>query len=161
MPSDIDEHLPLLAAWVRYLKATRIVELGTREGESTHTLVQAAMKTGGRVITIDKDDCRPRCKWMKGEYEPHIVFIQSDSLMVGMENDSIDLLFIDTNHELQHTTNELMLWAPRVRPGGVILLHDMNCDGVLIAVANFCVENNIEYFYDKRQNGLGGILVCR
>jgi hypothetical protein len=36
----------------------------------------------------------------------------------------LDVLFIDTSHHYEHTLAELRTYAPRVKPGGVILLHD-------------------------------------
>ena len=36
----------------------------------------------------------------------------------------VDVLFIDTSHEYQHTLDELDAYVPRVVKGGVVLLHD-------------------------------------
>src|SRR5207247_4483024 len=38
--------------------------------------------------------------------------------------DSIDILYIDTNHEYDHTLRELEAWFPLVKQGGHILLDD-------------------------------------
>src|SRR5262249_32923697 len=35
-----------------------------------------------------------------------------------------DVLFIDTDHSYDHTLAELRTYMPRVRPGGIVLLHD-------------------------------------
>jgi cephalosporin hydroxylase len=38
------------------------------------------------------------------------------------------VLFIDTSHCYQHTLDELTVYGPRVRHGGVILLHDTDLE---------------------------------
>ena len=37
---------------------------------------------------------------------------------------SLDFVYIDGNHELQHVINDLYAWAPKVRKGGIIAGHD-------------------------------------
>jgi hypothetical protein len=51
-------------------------------------------------------------------------FVQADDLKVVDEAPTCDVLFIDTTHGYQQTWNELLNYAPKVRTGGVILLHD-------------------------------------
>jgi hypothetical protein len=36
----------------------------------------------------------------------------------------IEVLFDDASHDYGKTLEELRLWVPRVRPGGVVLMHD-------------------------------------
>ena len=41
----------------------------------------------------------------------------------------VDILFIDTSHEYEHTLAELYAYMPRVSNGGVALFHDTNLMG--------------------------------
>lgn len=52
-PSDINEHLELLYSLAAETNAQKIVELGTRGGNSTCALVIGAAETGGHVTSVD------------------------------------------------------------------------------------------------------------
>lgn len=55
-------------------------------------------------------------------------FLQADDLSgqaLRFVPDRLDVLFIDTNHRYEHTLAELRAYVPRVRPGGVVLAHDV------------------------------------
>ena len=41
----------------------------------------------------------------------------------------VDVFFLDTSHEYEHTLAELRAYMPRVAPGGVALFHDTNLFG--------------------------------
>ena len=56
----------------------------------------------------------------------------------------IDLLFIDGNHKKHFVINDLNFWYHRVRPGGLILMHDafeaQNDRGVMDAANEFFAD---------------------
>jgi predicted O-methyltransferase YrrM len=118
--SDIRHHLPLLASLAR----GNVVELGTRGGASTIALLAGVERRGGRLLSIDIEDCSAVARG-----HPLWAFLQGSStdertVETAAEWWPIDLLFIDTLHELAHVTSELTLWEPHVAPGGTICLHD-------------------------------------
>ena len=41
----------------------------------------------------------------------------------------VDVFFLDTSHEYEHTLAELRAYMPRLAPGGVALFHDTNLIG--------------------------------
>ena len=41
----------------------------------------------------------------------------------------VDVFFLDTSHEYEHTLAELRAYMPRVAPGGIALFHDTNLLG--------------------------------
>jgi len=49
---------------------------------------------------------------------------------------SIDWVFIDGSHLLEHVSRDIALWAPKLRSGGIISGHDYvsDCPGVVKAV---------------------------
>ncbi|UCG53520.1 MAG: class I SAM-dependent methyltransferase [Candidatus Latescibacterota bacterium] len=49
----------------------------------------------------------------------------------------IDILYIDGSHRYKDALEDMKLWTPKVRPGGLILVHDMNNKGVLRAAHEF------------------------
>lgn len=72
--------------------------------------------------------------------------------------DQADVLFIDTSHERDHTLAELRLYGPKVRPGGVILLHDTDraeWPGVGAALDEWCAETGLEWYDHPFHHGLG------
>ncbi len=123
-PTDIHEHLMTLYMLTVELNLKTIVELGTREGESTIALLEAARRIGGRVHSIDIDPCI-KAKEMVRSYglEKYWVFTQGDDLEVEWGK-PIDHLFIDTSHLFEHTVKELEKYEPHVKRGGIITLHD-------------------------------------
>jgi len=152
--SDIAEHTAHLTAFVIATQAKFVVELGTRTGVSTRALAEGVKRTGGTLNAIDINDCS---QFLEGV---QCNFIHADDMTVALPANPIDILFIDTSHMLDHTFAELERWVPCVREGGFILLHDMNCGGVLEAVQNFCTKTGYQYLFDQRQNGLGVIIKC-
>jgi|TARA_R110002096_G_C14344763_1_gene702550 hypothetical protein len=51
-----------------------------------------------------------------------------------IEDKSLDFIFIDADHSYEQTKNDILTWSPKVKDGGMILGHDLNWDGVRIAV---------------------------
>lgn len=129
--SDISDHLPALQFFSACKNPTLIVELGTRAGESTRVLLNVAAESKGYLLSVDKNQCDI------GEH-PHKdrwTFRQSDDIEFANKSfvdwcsgkglaPIIDVLFIDTSHELTHTLNELNAWSPFLASEGVMLLHD-------------------------------------
>ena len=119
-PSDIYLHLPRMVDLVLSLNAQHVVELGTRTGVSTTAWLYALAQTGGRLTSVDLDERPPI-----GEHDAW-TFIQGDDMDRDLfaSIDAADVVFIDTSHLYTHTVRELDLWRHKVRPGGVICLHD-------------------------------------
>lgn len=123
-PTDIHEHLVTLHLLAIELNCKTIVELGTKLGESTIALLEAAKKIGGKVYSIDIAPClQAKSRVRSYGLGDYWTFIQGDDLKVKWDK-PIDLLFIDTSHTYNHTLNELRKYEPHVRNGGVIVMHD-------------------------------------
>lgn len=108
------------------MRATRIVEVGTAFGGSTRALVLAAMRTGGKVISIDIED---RSANIPPEFKPWWTQMVGPSQTLAPKvNDwhpePIDLLFIDGEHSFPAVANELRHLGGKVREGGLIVLDD-------------------------------------
>jgi predicted O-methyltransferase YrrM len=122
--SDIVGHLPYLHARAACGDA-RVLELGVRSGESTCAFLAATEAHGGHVWSIDINQPSVPPEWFD---LPNWTFLLGDDMNDRIERNvvwtDIDVLFIDTSHRYQHTFDELTLYGPRVKSGGVILLHD-------------------------------------
>jgi len=123
-PTDIHEHLATLYMLTVELNLRTIVELGTRGGESTVALLEAARLIGGRVYSVDIDPClEAKAKVQTYGLQEYWTFIEGDDLKVEWEK-PIDHLFVDTIHTFDRVTKELEKYEPHVKNGGVITIHD-------------------------------------
>lgn len=154
MPED--EGLALHDAALRYLGNGGVaVEIGTYCGKSSLYLGHAATVTGGTVVTVDHH--RGSEEHQEGwEYHDRTLVDgdgRLDTLPVlrrtlaraGLEGvvtpivgrsaaiaqwwgSPIDLLFIDGGHTDEAAQADLHGWAPHVRSGGAVVIHDVFAD---------------------------------
>lgn len=118
--SDIAPHFPAMSRLVAEHHVRWIIELGVRDGASTSCWVMRAAQASGHVWSVDIVPAQlvPRRNW---------TFILGDDTDVDVFSqlpDRVDLVFIDTSHAYWHTKLELEMYGAKVRPGGVIVLHD-------------------------------------
>lgn len=121
--SDIAAHLPYLYEAVVQRDAKIVVELGVRYGNSTSALLAGVHETGGHLWSVDPQPMPP-AEWLTNERWSLLPDDDLSAAALGFIPDTIGVLFIDTSHMYAHTLMELNLYGPRVRSGGVILLHD-------------------------------------
>ena len=107
--------------------ARRVVELGTSTGESGLWFAMALRKTGGHLYTHDIDPGRiavARENFKRGGVEDLITIVEGDAHQTATKNtDPIDVLFIDAEKEGYDAYLKELL--PYVRPGGLIIAHNM------------------------------------
>ena len=141
--SSINEHVMTLTFMVRELNLKNILELGTFIGDSTLALLAGAATIGGHVTSVDIEDCQiARERIERAKLSEWWTFVKEDDMKFEYRND-IDLLFIDTSHLFEHTLNELKRFAPQVKNGGYIVLHDIYiCPQVDFALTGFLLDNN-------------------
>ncbi|MFG1925376.1 class I SAM-dependent methyltransferase [Cryptosporangium sp. NPDC048952] len=150
MPAD--EGLALHAAVLSHLGDGVAVEIGTYCGKSSIYLGHAATLTGGTIVTIDHH--RGSEEHQEGwEYHDRSLVDTTGRLdtlpelrrtlaaarledvvtpIVGRSVDvarwwahPIDLLFIDGGHTDEAAQADLRGWAPWVRAGGALVIHDV------------------------------------
>lgn len=134
------EHIPWAFLLVDALRPARIVELGTHAGDSYCAFTQAV-----KSLNIDCE-CHAVDHWQgdeqAGYYGPEILkalrkhhdprydqfstlhemdFAQARRLF---EDESIDILHIDGSHGYEEVKADYESWWPKVRSGGIVLLHD-------------------------------------
>lgn len=168
--SDIREYLPYMYDCACSYEKVRVLELGTRKGNSTLAFLAAAEKTGGHVwsndiINVDKDPEGMKA-WCPNRYW---TFIHGDDMAQLPLPGEVDVLFIDTSHEYEHTRRELEIYMPRVVSGGTALFHDTklyNWPGyqppgdrppVAQALDEYCEEEGLSWEELPGQYGLGVI----
>lgn len=77
--------------------------------------------------------------------------IAQEKALKYLGTDEINILFIDSSHEYNHTKKELKLWFPKLAVGGMIILHDVSIKsrqscgvGVRDALKEFCEAHKDE-----------------
>ncbi len=117
----------LLRQLAESLGARRVVELGTSTGESGLWFALALRKTGGKLYTHDIDPGRiavARENFKRAGVEDIVVITEGDAHQTAPRNtDPIDILFIDAEKEGYDAYLKELL--PYVRPGGLIVAHNM------------------------------------
>ena len=124
-PSDIHEHLPILARYAS--ECTHVTECGVSTVVSSYAFADALLPiVGSRFVQVDPvwhaniDIFQAECK----SEGLDSVFHHKSDLECPME--PTDLLFIDSWHVYGHLKRELVRWHPHVRK--YILLHDTTVD---------------------------------
>ncbi len=117
----------LLRQLTESIGAKRVVELGTSTGESGLWFSMALRKTGGKLYTHDIDPGRiavARENFKRAGVEDIVVITEGDAHQTATQNkDPIDILFIDAEKEGYDAYLKELL--PYVRPGGLIVAHNM------------------------------------
>jgi predicted O-methyltransferase YrrM len=117
----------LLRQLTEALGAKRVVELGTSTGESGLWFSMALRKTGGKLYTHDIDPGRiavARENFKRAGVDDIVVITEGDAHQTAPRNkDPIDVLFIDAEKEGYDAYLKELL--PYVRPGGLIIAHNM------------------------------------
>jgi len=106
-----------------------IVEIGCYEGSTTKALASVTL---GQVFTVDiffpgrlgisygELIARHYCRRLS-----NVMFLKGASAAVGGAfSQLVDLLFIDADHSYQGVVQDWKTWFPKVKPGGIIALHD-------------------------------------
>lgn len=81
--------------------------------------------------------------------------MMSDEAASYFVDEALDMVYIDGNHSYEYVKEDLLLWWPKVREGGILSGHDyVNRDrfGVVDAVDEFLEENNLEMLDKFGQN---------
>lgn len=179
LSSDIAPHFPAFFDAVRSTDAHNVVELGVRQGHSSSAFLMALFSRAGARALWSIDVEPPPVPRLGGAAMRAIawhVLVENDVSVAALDwtPPTIDVLFVDTDHAYEHTLVELDLYGPRVRPGGLILLHDTENEHpedhgetigpqepfpVKRAVEHWCAERDLDWSNDPQSWGLATILV--
>lgn len=165
--SDIVDWLPTLYETVLQYKNPTILELGVRSGNSTAAFLAAADEVDGVVWSVDIHPPNVPTWWLDTtRWKLRVDDDLNPALMVDLPAE-VDVLFIDTSHHYEQTLAELRAYVPRVKPGGVVLMHDVELempDGyvgdpypVRRAIEDYCTDAGIKYELRSGCYGLGVI----
>lgn len=118
----------LLRLLAEAMGAKTVVEIGTSTGESGAWLAMALRSTGGHLYTHEIDEGRAKTaaeNFKKAGVDDLVTIILGDAHeKVASYKDPIDILFLDADKE--GYIDYLTKLVPLLRPGGLIIAHNMN-----------------------------------
>ena len=117
----------LLRILVESIRAQHVVEVGTSTGYSGLWILLALARTGGRLTTYEIDRGRhamARRNFERAGLAGQATLVLGDAhVEVTRMKDPVDLVFLDADKDGYPDYLEKL--APRVRPGGLIVAHNM------------------------------------
>lgn len=129
--TDIRFHLPYLYKVACSYENPSILELGTRDGNSTIAFMAAIEKSGGKLTSVDVDHADIDGEMQMRMFDLDWTFVKQDDMQYDPPPGSIyDIVFIDTSHHLYHTLQELRRYLHFMKPGSRFLMHDTEWHGL-------------------------------
>jgi len=135
------DHLPFAYDLIAVLRPKLTVELGVYNGLSFFTFCQALVEHDvdgvaygidcweGDVHTDTYDDSiyNDVATHARDQYRgiAYLMRMYFNEALKHFESDSIDLLHIDGLHTYEAVNEDFVNWYPKVKPGGIILFHDV------------------------------------
>ncbi len=129
--SDISSHYLKIYDFAMKQKPNLIVELGiSRKGDSSKIFSMVNDQLNSKIIGVDIENC-------PYDFVKNGIFVQRDDIAFGktfnrLVSQPIDLLFIDTSHEYNHTVKEIEIWFPLLAEDALVMFHDTNLKDIYI-----------------------------
>jgi predicted O-methyltransferase YrrM len=140
-----------------------VVELGCFAGwASAHmALALRAAGQGGRIFCVDYvqeylDVTLANLRRLGlAELATPVRGLSLEPAVMGALPARIDVIFLDTSHAYPDTRDEILAYAPRLSPGGVLVLHDsVSASGVRRSVQEVANRFNVLTFATEQSNGV-------
>lgn len=152
-------------------KPINFIEVGTFKGENAISIINCLKINKGYLIDLWGE--YPEYIGMFGEeknfnriyykvinlFKPYknisIIKNKSEEALKNFKNNTIDLIYIDANHEYSYVKQDIELSWPLLNNGGILAGHDINnashesIEGVLKAVLEFVNKHNLKLYIDK------------
>lgn len=149
---SMEERIELASCAMKLPEGFRACEIGSYLGASTSFIAAAASLKNGVVHCVDVWDNRAMGieqaldtfnEFVKNtkDFSKHILVHRGESHLISCEvPDHLDLLFIDGDHSYLGVKKDLEHYVKKLRPGGILLLHDFTYPEVQQAVREFLDE---------------------
>lgn len=111
-----------IGSLIKMSKCQNILEVGVFKGVTSCYIIDNLLDKGSYTGIDIKDFRNTSVKYFMQDHK----FILGDSkIELGkLPEKSFDLIFIDSNHEFEHTKTEFQLCEKLIKQNGLILLHD-------------------------------------
>jgi hypothetical protein len=87
--------------------------------------------------------------------------LRSDEAVHLFADQCLDFIYIDGSHVYEDVSQDLRIWYPKVKPGGLFCGHDYsgNCPGVVRAVDQFLRFNNLNFSLTEEDEIIEGYII--
>ena len=158
--SDIKDHMPRLKVLVETLMPINIIELGTREGYSTVAFLTAIRtRPHAHLYSVDMQRVFGKMEPWRDRIDQWTFLETSDIPYPTGLPKFADMIFIDTDHLLETTRQEIAIYSEHVSEDGIMLFHDTDPSrgfGVHQAIDEFLSKNpHWKGYFWEDSNGLG------
>lgn len=102
-----------------------IVNIGTGRGISVLAMLEARLDAV--IFTVDIGPCELAFDLLKksGQDVDRVIQVRGASAAVGEHFAlDIDAAFIDGDHHYESVCEDIRVWYPKIKPGGIIIFHD-------------------------------------
>jgi len=160
------ENKPYISLIISYLRPSMLklleknkknlvgAEIGVKFGQNaSHILKGLDIKTlylvdpyptyeeDGKIINPEnkrQGKLEPKLK----NFKDKIVWIRKLSVEAAkdIEDNSLDFVYIDANHDYEFVRDDIKVWTPKVKIGGMVAGHDIERESVLKAVKEYGVK---------------------
>lgn len=134
-------HLPFARDLIVAVRPSLLVELGTHWGESYFGFCQTIAENNIPCVAYavdtwtgeeqsgfyDETVYNDVVSYNEANYKDFSYLIKSlfDNALPQFADESIDILHIDGLHTFDAVSHDFYSWLPKVKPGGIVLLHDI------------------------------------
>lgn len=127
--SDISSHVPSLFCHCMFQNPSLVVEAGVRWGDgSTIPLHKATLLSNAHMIGVDILDCSHIYNALSNANFLKMSDLDFPNYLSHMntERSSVDFVFIDTSHQLEHSLKEIEGFVSVLSENGTLGFHDSN-----------------------------------
>ncbi len=159
----------------RFPSGSHFVEIGSWKGKSAVAMAVEIINSNKKISFDCIDpwyDLKPDGEyfetWCSNLYETFLENIKpvqdyiTPMRMTSMQavnlyqDNSLDFVFIDANHEYEYIYEDIEKWLPKVKVGGILSGHDISYEPVFQAVKDHGLEHQIKidwecWIYEKSE----------
>lgn len=118
----------LIESIVTITDSRKILEVGMCTGfTSLHILRAIIGKEGAKLYSVDARPAHDRDWFTSPTIKPWFQFVEgwTPQILSTLNGNMFDLVFVDSDHSVEHTNKELQALWPLTRRGTVFLFHDV------------------------------------
>lgn len=113
----------------------KIAEIGVFRGKTTRKVLEAC--DIGRYLAVDPITYKSLSRYLAKNWKVQYVALTSKEVAEELADNYFDLVFLDALHDYDHVIEDIELWQPKIREGGILCGDDYNqahCEGIKQAV---------------------------
>jgi len=161
VPTNIFTDREALLELFKELKFKMGVEVGTAEGLFAEKMIKVIPNL--KLYMVDPynaypayvdydqdgcDKCLAEVKERMKDTNSELIQLPSMEALDKFEDNSLDFVYIDANHDYKFVFEDVEGWSKKVRKGGIVSGHDYGQDwGVKKAIQDYVKENGIKTWF--------------